>query len=283
MENTPRSALTGIVRGSQHGNVKVHSYISPEDGLFTNTQIVEGPNSLIIFDGQLLLPYAREAASYAKRLAKPAERIVLSHFHLDHWAGLSTFLEHFTPAKIYALPGIAEYLRENGQKIIDARRPIWGNRIPTNPIIPTAVLPEGRATIDGVNFEFRRYLDAEAAIQLVALMPDQGTLLGFDLVFAPDVHVFTLTPHFDNWIRILEEWEALQGYDRILSGHGEPTDRTGISATIAYLRKSWEVYPSARDAEAYAARMKSEFPDRKHPEWIDLAASILYHVVRAYD
>src|SRR5215467_15306147 len=102
MENASPSALIGTVRVSQHGNVKVHSYISPEDGLFTNTQIVEGPNSLIIFDGQLLLPYAREATSYAKRLAKPAERIVLSHFHLDHCARLSTFLEHFTPAKIYA-------------------------------------------------------------------------------------------------------------------------------------------------------------------------------------
>jgi len=30
-------------------------------------------------------------------------------------------------------------------------------------------------------------------------MPEQQTLLGFDLVFAPDEHVFTVTAHFNNW------------------------------------------------------------------------------------
>ena len=43
------------------------------------------------------------------------------------------------------------------------------------------MLPEGDASIDGVRFEFKRFIDAESALQLVALMPDQQTLLGFDL------------------------------------------------------------------------------------------------------
>jgi len=29
--------------------------------------------------------------------------------------------------------------------------------------------------------------------------PEQQTFLGFDLVFAPDEHVFTVTAHFNNW------------------------------------------------------------------------------------
>ena len=34
-------------------------------------------------------------------------------------------------------------------------------------------------------------------------MPEQQTFLGFDLVFAPDEHVFTVTAHFNNWNGIL--------------------------------------------------------------------------------
>ena len=278
----PRAAPGGIVRVWDQGNVKVHTYISPEDAFLTNTQIVEGKSSLIIFDGQLFLPYAKEAAMYARSLSKTVERIIVSHAHLDHWSGLPVLAEHFGEAKIYALPGVAQYLRQNGQKVLDARKSAYGDKIPVHPTIPTEILSAGKTAVDGANFEFRQYVDAEAAIQLVTLMPDQRTLLGFDLIFAPHEHVFTITPHFNNWIRILEELKAGSGYDRILSGHGEPSDRTAIDATIAYLRKGKEMYDSTEDPEVYAARMKTAFPDRRHPEWIDFSATLLYNVVFAY-
>jgi len=50
--------------------------------------MIEGPTAVVIFDGQLLLPYADEVASYVQTLGKPVERIILSHAHTDHWSGL---------------------------------------------------------------------------------------------------------------------------------------------------------------------------------------------------
>ena len=97
-------------------------------------------------------------------------------------------------------------------------------------------------------------------MQLVAVMPDQQTLLAFDLAFAPNEHVFTVTPHFDNWIKILDGLNTLPTYDVVLSGHGEPTDRSAIDATIAYLRKGREMYAGTSDPEVYASRMKAAFP-----------------------
>src|SRR5262245_66389781 len=79
----------GTVLVAELGDIKIHTYISPEDGLLTNTQIVEGPRKLVIFDGQFFLPYAEEVANYVVTLGKPVDRIVLSHIHLDHWSGLS--------------------------------------------------------------------------------------------------------------------------------------------------------------------------------------------------
>src|SRR5713101_9708466 len=73
----------GAILVSQFGPVKIHSYLSPSDGLQVNTQMIEGPNAVVIFDGQLLLTYADEVASYAKTLGKPVDRIILSHAHTD--------------------------------------------------------------------------------------------------------------------------------------------------------------------------------------------------------
>jgi hypothetical protein len=59
---------------------------------------------------------------------------------------------------------------------------------------PTHLLPEGTEEIDGVRFEFLRFIDAESALQLVAIMPEQRSLLAFDLAFGPNEHVFELAP-----------------------------------------------------------------------------------------
>jgi glyoxylase-like metal-dependent hydrolase (beta-lactamase superfamily II) len=282
-DHSMTASLEGKVLVSEHGDVRVHTYISPEDGLLTNTQIVEGPNRLVIFDGQFFLPYAREVARYMATLGKPVDRIVLSHIHLDHWSGLSVLTEHYPDAPVCSVPAIADYLRSNGQRILDARRSAFGDKIPARPVIPTRILPEGEVTLDGVRIEFTRFIDAESALQLVALMPDLQTLLAFDLIFAPNEHVFTVTSHFENWITVLEGLNRLSGYNRILSGHGEPTDRSAINATIAYLREGRHVHASTTDPAEYASRMKAIFHDRQHPEWIDLSASLLYSVVDAYD
>ena len=150
-------------------------------------------------------------------------------------------------------------------------------------MIPTHLLPEGTEEIDRVLFEFLRFVDAESALQLVAIMPEQRSLLAFDLAFGPNEHVFTVTPHFDNWMQILDGLRALPTYDYVFSGHGEPTDRLALDATIAYLKKGKATYAVSRESHDFASRMKFAFPQRQHPGWIDISASLLYSVVDAYD
>ena len=67
----------GAILVSQFGSVKIHSYLSPADGLKVNTQMIEGLMGRHLFDGQLPLPYAAEAASYAQTLGVPVDRIIL--------------------------------------------------------------------------------------------------------------------------------------------------------------------------------------------------------------
>src|SRR5882672_2426378 len=164
---------TGAILVNQFGPVKIHSYLSPADGLQVNTQMIEGPSAVVIFDGQLLLPYADEVASYVQTLGKPVDRIILSHAHTDHWAGLQVLTERFPYARVFALDGIADQLRARGQARLDSFRSIYGDRIATKVTVPTEIIAEGVQRIDGITYDFRRFVDAESDLQLAALLPEQ--------------------------------------------------------------------------------------------------------------
>src|SRR5258707_4132132 len=206
------SDCMGAILVSQFGPVKIHSYLSPLDGFHVNTQMIEGPTAVVIFDGQLLLPYADEVASYVQTLGKPVDRIILSHAHTDHWSGLQVLTERFPHAPVFALGGIAVQLYARGQARLDSFRPIYGDRIATKVTVPTEIIAEGVQRIDAITYDFRRFVDAESDLQLAALLPEQKVLMAFDLVVSPNEHAFTVVDHFDHWITVLDALKALHGY-----------------------------------------------------------------------
>src|SRR6266851_1342330 len=128
-------------------------------------------------------------------------------------------VSQFGPVKIHSylspLDGIADQLRARGQARLDSFRPIYGDRIATKVTVPTEIIAEGVQRIDGITYDFRRFVDAESDLQLAALLPEQKMLMAFDLVFSPNEHAFTVVDHFDHWMIVLEQLKALQDYDTI--------------------------------------------------------------------
>src|SRR6202140_4900235 len=266
----------GAILVSQFGPVKIHSYLSPADGLQVNTQMIEGPNAVVIFDSQLLLPYAGEVASYVQTLGKPVDRIILSHAHTDHWSGLQVLTERFADARVFALDGIADQLHARGQARLDSFRPIYGDRIATKVTVPTEIIAEGVQQIDDITYDFRRFVDAESDLQLAALLPEQKVLMAFDLVFSPNEHAFTGADHFDHWMIVLEQLKALQGYDTITIGHDTPVNRSAIDSTITYVKRAKEIHAASADAKTYNESLKAAFPDRQLGSMVDFSAKLLY-------
>jgi glyoxylase-like metal-dependent hydrolase (beta-lactamase superfamily II) len=266
----------GAILVSQFGPVKIHSYLSPADGLQVNTQMIEGPNAVVIFDGQLLLPYADEVASYVQTLGKPIDRIILSHAHTDHWGGLQVLTERFTDARVFALDGIADQVRATGPARLDGLRRTYGDRAATKVTVPTETIIEGPQRIDGVTYDFRRFVDAESDLQLAVLLPEQKVLMAFDLVFSPNQHAFTGANHYDHWLIVLKSLKALQGYDRIIIGHDTPVDRFAIDSTVTYVKRAKEIHAASADAKTYSENLKSTFPNLRLARFVDLSASYLY-------
>jgi hypothetical protein len=270
------SGRMGAILVSQFSLAKIHSYLSPLDGFHVNTQMIEGPTAVVIFDGQLLLPYADEVASYVQTLGKPVDRIILSHAHTDHWSGLQVLTERFPDARVFALEGIADQLRARGQARLDSFRPIYGDRIATKVTVPTETIAEGVQRIDGIAYDFKRFVDAEADLQLAALLPEQKVLMAFDLVFSPNEHAFTVVDHFDHWMIVLEQLKALQGYDTITIGHDTPVHSSAIDSTITYIKRAKEIHAASADAKTYSESLKAAFPDRQLASMVDFSAKLLY-------
>jgi glyoxylase-like metal-dependent hydrolase (beta-lactamase superfamily II) len=266
----------GAILVSQFGPIRIHSYLSPADGLQVNTQMIEGPNAVVIFDSQLLLPYAGEVASYVQTLGKPVDRIILSHAHTDHWGGLQVLTEHFPGIRVFALEGIADQIRAAGPARLDGLRKNYGDKAASKVTVPTETIGEGLQRIDGVTYDFRRFVDAESDLQLVALLPEQKVMLAFDLVFSPKQHVFTGGKHPDHWLTALESLKALQGYDTIIIGHDTPVDRSAIDSTMTYIKRAKEIREASADAKTYSENLKAAFPDRQLARFVDLSASYLY-------
>jgi glyoxylase-like metal-dependent hydrolase (beta-lactamase superfamily II) len=270
------SGRMGAILVGQFGRVKIHSYLSPLDGFHVNTQMIEGPTAVVIFDGQLLLPYADEVASYVQTLGKPVDRIILSHAHTDHWSGLQVLTESFPDARVFALDGIADQLHARGQARLDSFRPIYGDRIANKVTVPTQIIAEGVQRIDGITYDFKRFVDAESDLQLAALLPEQRVLMAFDLVFSPNEHAFTVVDHFDHWMIVLERLKVLQGYDTITIGHDTPVHRSAIDSTITYIKRAREIYAASADAKTYSESLKTAFPDRQLASMVDFSANLLY-------
>jgi glyoxylase-like metal-dependent hydrolase (beta-lactamase superfamily II) len=279
-EDVPAPGRLGAILVSQFGPVKIHSYLSPADGLRVNTQMVEGPNAVVIFDGQLLLPYADEVASYVQTLGKPIDRIILSHAHTDHWGGLQILTERFPDARVFALDGVADQVRAGGPARLDGLRRTYGDKAATKVTLPTETITEGLQRIDSITYDFKRFVDAESDLQLAVLLPEQKVLMAFDLVFSPNQHAFTGANHFDHWMIVLESLKALQGYDTITMGHDTPVDRSAISSTMTYVKRAKEIRAASADAKSYTEKLKAAFPDLQQAGFVDLSASYLYAAPR---
>src|SRR6202048_724228 len=183
-EDAAAQGRMGAILVSQFGSVKIHSYLSPLDGFQVNTQMIEGPTAVVIFDGQLLLPYADEVASYVQTLGKAIDRIILSHGHTDHWGGLQVLTERFPDARVFALDGIADQVRARGAARLDGLRRTYGDKVATKVTVSTETITEGPQRIDGVTYDFKRFVDGESDLQLAALPTEQKELLAFYLVIS---------------------------------------------------------------------------------------------------
>lgn len=254
----------------QSGDVTIHTFISAEALLANATHVIEGPNEVVVVDGQFIVPVAMGFRAFIDSLGKPINRIYLSHDHPDHFFGVSAA---FGDVPIYALPETIEFLKEHGEEIRAARQLEFGPMVPPAIVIPTNVVEPGREVIDGITFDLAVVRNAETETQLTIGLPDQGVFIAQDLIYSGG-HLY-VEKEVDGWIEVLRDLIA-SDWSVFLPGHGAPADKAELEANIDYLQTAHRLYTESADADTFKAAILAAYPNRSGAAIVDIYAPRLY-------
>lgn len=252
------------------GEVTIHTFISAEALLANATHVIEGPNEVVVVDGQFIVPVAMGFRAFVDSLGKPINRIYLSHDHPDHFFGVSAA---FGDVPIYALPETIAFLKEHGEEIRAARQQDFGPMVPPAIVIPTHEITPGREVIDGVTFDHDVVRNAETETQLTIGLPDLGVFIAQDLIYSGG-HLY-IEKDVTGWIEVLQQLLDSE-WTTFLPGHGAPADKAEVAANIEYLQTASQIYADSPDAETYKAAILARYPVRSGAAIIDIYAPRLY-------
>lgn len=252
------------------GDVKVHSYLAPQQVFANNTHIIETTNQLVLIDTQFIMPMAKDYRAYADSLGKPIERLVITHEHPDHFLGS----EAFNDIDIYSLQSVAGKIKAHGQTEIDEKKAQFGEAIASTFVVPTALEP-GSVEIDGVTFLFESVKNAEAEEQMVTKLPDFGVVSVGDIVYS-GIHMI-LAGQPPSWIAALNDLKAgSDEYPIVLSGHGSTTSPAVYDTNIAWLGKAGELMGTAKTGKDFKDGLTAAFPDLGMDAAIDFVLPFMY-------
>lgn len=256
--------------------INIHIFESQLDGEMVNSIIVESQNKLVIIDVPLLRHYSKGFRNYAERLGKPIDRVIITHGHPDHWAGL----EDFKDLQICSLIETQSDIRDNGDWMLGYHRQLHGNMIADEKVVPNMIIDEGQIAIDGVLYNIMKVKETEYRIMLVIDIPQIRTLIAQDMVYNK-VFLFlgekTSTGDIccDNWIRELEKYKN-NNYETVIPGHGEPADAGLLQLNIDYLKDAKNIIKTSKSGEEFKERLTKNYPDFNVPLLIDMSSYFLF-------
>lgn len=259
-----------VITVKEAGDLKIHTFVSPEAFLANATHIIESANKLVLIDGQFIVPFSSQYRAYADGLGKPIDRLYLTHAHVDHFFGLGA---SFADIPIYALPETAKFLEANGEAMRADRQKQYGPFVADKVAYPTNEVSEGDEVVDGVTYRASTVTNTETDYMLTVELPDHGVHAVGDLIYS-GLHLY-ITKDTDHWISVLE---GLQGSgDRLfLAGHGGTADAGEVQTTIDYLRTAAKLFAANTDPAAYKEAILAAYPNRGGAAILDIYIPRLY-------
>lgn len=253
-----------------HDGVRIHTFTAPDAFLANSTHIIETAHSLVIVDGQFVVPYATAFRQYADSLGKPIERLYLSHAHVDHFFGVGAA---FTDVEVYAAAATIDVLREQGEQMRAERAAQYGPLVPDRIVLPRNVVVPGMDAIDGIKYELDVVSDTECATQLLITLPDLGVTIAQDLIYS-GAHLY-ITADTRHWADVLQGLLRLSS-TAFLAGHGPVADKDEVQRNIDYLAAARETFATAAGPQEFKAAMLAAYPARTGTAILDIYLPRLY-------
>jgi glyoxylase-like metal-dependent hydrolase (beta-lactamase superfamily II) len=260
------AGFTGRVFVNERGGVRIHTYLADPKGALVTSHVIEGPGGLVVIDGQFQPHAAAELKQYVEAIAKPVQRLIVSHQHPDHWFGI----HHFRKMPVHTGPMTAAFLVGNGAKLVAERK--------ADSSVPEVggTIREGAETVAGVELRFKLVLNTEAPEIVTIEVPAVGAVIVQDLVYNR-VHA-VVSRQIDTWVGVLKDLETRAGETPIvLTGHGEPAAPRDLPGLVKYLEAVKPLLAAnigkPDQAKAITDEIAKAFPDYRLPPLLTLGLS----------
>ena len=237
------------------------------EGFNSNAGFVVTDEGVVVFDALGSPALGAELLAQIRAITpQPVRRVIVSHYHADHFYGLQAFKD--AGAEIWAHRLVREYLATDAPRArLQERRESlapWVDQH-TRIVAPDRYLDGDTAfRLGGVGFRVLGVGPAHTAEDLMLLVEDEGVLFAGDLMFAGRVP-FVGDADSRSWLAALERVVAM-GPRILVGGHGPASRDAGrdLALTRDYLsflrREMGRAVENMTDFEqAYAATDWSRF------------------------
>lgn len=216
---------------------------STNQGFMSNAGFVVTPAGVVVFDALASPPLAERLVAEIRKVTKqPIKRVIVSHYHADHFYGLQVFKA--LGAEIWA-----HKLAEGQTRTEDAANRLAQRKEALFPWVDekTQLLEADRFLagdtdfeLGGVHFALRYVGPAHSSEDMAMIVKEDGVLYAGDLVFRGRVP-FVGDADSRAWIGALETLIALKP-KVLVPGHGSPSrnpqqDLVFVRDYLKYLRQ----------------------------------------------
>lgn len=211
---------------------------SENQGFMSNAGFVVTSEGVVVFDSLGTVPLAKKMFGLIRKVtSKPIKRVIVSHYHADHFYGLQVFKDQ--GAEIWAHKNAVGQTKTDAAMLRFAQRKEelfpWVNE-ETRFIEPDKYL-DGDAdfALGGLHFSIRHVGPAHSAEDLAMLVKEDGALYAGDLVFKGRVP-YVGDADSRAWLKSLDKLIAMKPHV-LVPGHGSVsrTPEKDLALTRDYL------------------------------------------------
>jgi glyoxylase-like metal-dependent hydrolase (beta-lactamase superfamily II) len=242
---------------------------SENQGFMSNAGFVVTDDGVVVFDALATPPLAEKLLSLIREVTpQPIRRVIVSHYHADHFYGLQVFKAEGAEIWAHRLAAGASRTEEAFLRLEQRKEALFPWVDETTQLLEADrfVTDEMDFELGGVQFALRHVGPAHSREDLAMLVKEDRVLYAGDLVFRGRVP-FVGDADARAWIASLDKLLAFEP-KVLVPGHGEPshTPREDLVFTreyLTFLRE--EMAQAARELvpfeEAYEAVDWSRYRD----------------------
>lgn len=232
-------------------------YTGSPGGFLVNSTLVAGEKDAVLIDGQFTLSDAHRLVAMIMESKKNLTTVYVTHFHPDHYFGLTVVKQAFPRAKLVATPETIKEIKKTWAAKVKQWGPMYGQLVPKQPLVP-APLTGNAITLEGQKLEIHAKVMGDSPDNSYVWIPSTKTVIAGDIVYH-GVHPWTAesTPETRKaWMASLDEIKALNP-TTVVAGHKDPKladDAASLASTRAYLE--------AFDAAVASSKTPAEVKDK---------------------